>query len=143
METLIMIVLMFAVLYFLMLRPEKKRKQQAQQMRDGLKKGDTITTIGGVIGKVVSVDKDTFVIETSEDRVRVQFAKWALSQVGVQTGEQAEAPKKKDKEEQAEEKQEEPKEAEASSAEESDKDDASSAESAAEEAPAENAEEKN
>ena len=60
-----MIVLMFALLYFMLIRPEKKRKQQAQQMRDGLKKGDTITTIGGIIGKVVSIDKDTFVIETS------------------------------------------------------------------------------
>ena len=71
-------------------------QQQAQQMRDGLKKGDTITTIGGIIGKVVSIDKDTFVIETSEDRVRVQFAKWALSTVGVQTGEQPEAKKKEE-----------------------------------------------
>lgn len=96
MESIIMIVLMFALLYFMLIRPEKKRKQQAQQMRDGLKKGDTITTIGGIIGKVVSIDKDTFVIETSEDRVRVQFAKWALSTVGVQTGEQPEAKKKEE-----------------------------------------------
>ena len=81
-------------------------------MRDGLKKGDTITTIGGVIGKVVAVDKDTFVIETSEDRVRVQFAKWALSQVGVQTGEQPENKKKeKDEEKQDEQKEEEAQEA--------------------------------
>ena len=96
MESIIMIVLMFALLYFMLIRPEKKRKQQAQQMRDGLKKGDTITTIGGIIGKVVSIDKDTFVIETSEDRVLVQFAKWALSTVGVQTGEQPEAKKKEE-----------------------------------------------
>ena len=96
MESIIMIVSMFALLYFMLIRPEKKRKQQAQQMRDGLKKGDTITTIGGIIGKVVSIDKDTFVIETSEDRVRVQFAKWALSTVGVQTGEQPEAKKKEE-----------------------------------------------
>ena len=134
METLIMIVLMFAVLYFLMLRPEKKRKQQAQQMRDGLKKGDTITTIGGVIGKVVAVDKDTFVIETSEDRVRVQFAKWALSQVGVQTGEQPENKKKeKDEEKQDEQKEEEAQEADTAPAEES----------ASEPAAEETAEEKN
>lgn len=99
MSSILMIVLMFAVLYFLMIRPEKKRKQQAQQMRDGLKKGDTITTIGGVIGKVVAIDKDTFVIETSEDRVRMQFAKWALSTVGVQTGEQPDQPKKSEKKE--------------------------------------------
>ena len=96
MESIIMIVLMFALLYFMLIRPEKKRKQQAQQMRDGLKKGDTITTIGGIIGKVVSIDKDTFVIETSEDRVRVQFAMWALSSVGVPTGEPPEAKKQEE-----------------------------------------------
>ena len=88
MESIIMIVAMFALLYFLMIRPENKRKKKAQEMRDGLKKGDTITTIGGIIGKVVSVGNDTFVIETSEDRVRIEFAKWALSTVGVQTSEQ-------------------------------------------------------
>ena len=105
MSSIIMIVLMFGLLYFMMIRPEKKRKQQAQQMRDGLKKGDTITTIGGIIGKVVAIDKDTFVIETSDDRVRMQFAKWALSTVGVQTGEQPEA-KKQEKEQKDEAKEE-------------------------------------
>ena len=107
MESIIMIVLMFALLYFMLIRPEKKRKQQAQQMRDGLKKGDTITTIGGIIGKVVSIDKDTFVIETSEDRVRVQFAKWALSTVGVQTGEQPSKDSKDSKKKEKEEKEKE------------------------------------
>lgn len=92
-SSLIMIVVLFALMYFMMIRPEKKRKQQAQQMRDSLKKGDTVTTIGGIIGKVVSLTNDTFVIETSEDRVRVEFAKWALSTVGVQTTEQPEAKK--------------------------------------------------
>ena len=94
MSSLIMIALLFALMYFMMIRPEKKRKQQAQQMRDNLKKGDTITTIGGIIGKVVSLTNDTFVIETSEDRVRMEFAKWALSSVGVQTSEQPEPAKK-------------------------------------------------
>ena len=100
---IIMIVLMFAIMYFLMIRPENKRKKKAQEMRDGLKKGDTITTIGGIIGKVVSVNNDTFVIETGEDRVRVEFAKWALSSVGVQTSEQPEAEKKSKKNEVPEE----------------------------------------
>lgn len=57
-------------------------------MRDSLKKGDIITTIGGVVGKIVAVTNDTIVIETSEDRVRIEFTKWAVSNVGVQTGEQ-------------------------------------------------------
>ena len=93
MSSIIMIVALFAIMYFMMIRPENKRKKKAQEMRDGLKKGDTITTIGGIIGKVVSVNNDTFVIETGEDRVRVEFAKWALSSVGVQTSEQPEAEK--------------------------------------------------
>lgn len=98
MSSIFMIVILFALMYFMMIRPEKKRKQQAQQMRDSLKKGDTVTTIGGIIGKVVSLTNDTFVIETSEDRVRIEFAKWALSTVGVQTTEQPETPKKSDDE---------------------------------------------
>ena len=103
MSSIIMIVALFAIMYFMMIRPENKRKKKAQEMRDGLKKGDTITTIGGIIGKVVSVSGDTFVIETSEDRVRIEFAKWALSSVGVQTSEQPEAEKKSKKDEVPEE----------------------------------------
>ena len=91
-----MLVALFAIMYFMMIRPENKRKKKAQEMRDNLKKGDTITTIGGIIGKVVAVNNDTFVIETSEDRVRMEFAKWALSNVGVQTSEQPEKKSKKD-----------------------------------------------
>ena len=82
-----------------MIRPENKRKKQAQEMRDSLKKGDVITTIGGVVGKIVSVNNDTIVIETSEDRVRVEFLKSAIGQVGT-LDEQAAAqqrPAKKDK----------------------------------------------
>ena len=96
---IIMIVLMFAIMYFLMIRPENKRKKKAQEMRDGLKKGDTITTIGGIVGKIVHVNKDTIVIETSDDRVRMELTKWAVSSVGVQTGEQPEEPKKEGKKE--------------------------------------------
>ena len=103
MSSIIMIVALFAIMYFMMIRPENKRKKKAQEMRDGLKKGDTITTIGGIIGKVVSVTNDTFVIETSEDRVRLELAKWALSSVGVQTSEQPEAEKKSKKDEVPEE----------------------------------------
>ena len=98
---IVMIVLMFAIMYFLMIRPENKRKKKAQEMRDSLKKGDVITTIGGIVGKIVSVTKDTIIIETSEDRVRMELTKWAVSTTGVQTGEQPENEKKK-KEEAAE-----------------------------------------
>ena len=79
MSTLVMLVLMVAVFYFLLIRPENKRKKEAEQMRSAVKNGDEITTIGGVIGTVVDVKEDKFVLETSADRVRIEFAKWAIS----------------------------------------------------------------
>ena len=98
---IIMLVLMFAIMYFMMIRPENKRKKKAQEMRDSLKKGDVITSIGGIVGKIVQVNKDTIIIETSEDRVRMELTKWAVSSVGVQTGEQPEELKKGEKKEEA------------------------------------------
>lgn len=98
-STIMMIVLMIAIFYFLMIRPENKRKKQAEEMRSSLKKGDWLTTIGGVYGRVVSITDRTVVIETSEDRVRVEFLKSAIGQVGT-LDEQAAAqqrPAKKDK----------------------------------------------
>ena len=82
--TLLMIVVLIAVFYLFMIRPENKRKKQQDEMRSSLRKGDQITTIGGVVGRIVKVDDDTIIIETSEDRVRMEFAKWAVSTVGVQ-----------------------------------------------------------
>ena len=79
MTFILMMVLMFAVLYFFMIRPENKKKKEAEEMRNSLKSGDKITTIGGIVGKIVSVKDDTIVIETSADKVRVEFKKWAVS----------------------------------------------------------------
>ena len=94
MESMLMIAAMIAIMYFFMIRPENKRKKQAQEMRDNLKKGDIITSIGGIVGKIVYVTpKNTVIIETSEDRVRLEIAKWAVSSLGVQDTEQAEAVK--------------------------------------------------
>lgn len=76
---LIPLVLMIALMYFLMIRPENKRKKQAEEMRSSLKKGDQITTIGGIVGRIVHVTDDNIVIETSDDRVRMELAKWAVS----------------------------------------------------------------
>ena len=105
--TILMLIVMVAVMYFLMIRPENKRKKKAQEMRDSLKKGDVITSIGGIIGKIVSVGKDTIVIETSDDRVRVELTKWAVSSVGVQSSEQPEEKKESKKEEKKPAKKEE------------------------------------
>ena len=85
---IIMLVVLVAVFYFFMIRPENKKKKQMQEMRDSLSVGDTITTIGGIMGKIVSVKSDSIVFETSEDRVRLQVTKWAVSSVGKQTEEQ-------------------------------------------------------
>lgn len=76
---IIMLVAMIAIFYFLMIRPENKRKKEAEEMRNSLSNGDSVTTIGGIVGTVVDVKEDKFVIETSADRVRIEFCKWALS----------------------------------------------------------------
>lgn len=83
MTSILMIVVMLAIFYFLLIRPENKRKKQAEEMRSSLKKGDWITTIGGVYGRVVTITDRTVVIETSEDRVRVEFLKSAIGSVGT------------------------------------------------------------
>ena len=93
--SLILIVAMVAIMYFLMIRPENKRKKQAQEMRNSLKKGDVITSIGGIVGRVVMVNEATIVIETSEDRVRMELTKWAVSSVGVQSSDMPEVKKEK------------------------------------------------
>ena len=79
MTSILMIVAMIAVFYFLMIRPENKRKKEAEQMRSSVKTGDEVITIGGIVGTVVSVKDDKFVMETSAAQVRIEFAKWAIS----------------------------------------------------------------
>lgn len=78
MELIIMIGAMVLIFYFMILRPEKKRKKEEEELRNSLKEGDKITTIGGIVGKIVEIDGENIVIETSKDRVRVEFKKWAV-----------------------------------------------------------------
>ena len=78
-SAIIMLIVMVAVFYFMLIRPENKRKKEAETLRNSIKVGDEITTIGGIIGNIVSIKEDKFVIETSADQVRIEFAKWALS----------------------------------------------------------------
>lgn len=99
MSSIVLIILMVVIFYFMLIRPESKRKKQAEEMRSSLQKGDWLTTIGGVYGRIVAITDRTVVIETSEDRVRVEFLKSAIGQVGT-LDEQAAAqqrPAKKDK----------------------------------------------
>ena len=126
MEVWIMIIAMFALMYFLMIRPENKRKKEAQNMRDSLAVGDEITTIGGIVGKIVMVKPDTIVIETSDDRVRMELTKWAVSTTGVQASAEGqtskEDKKKEDEVKESEEIPETPAEEPAAPAEEEKKD---------------------
>ena len=82
-----MIVAMLAMLYFFMIRPENKRKKEAQNMRDSLTVGDVITTIGGITGTICTVKENTIVIGV--DRVRIELTKWAVSSKTAQAEEAA------------------------------------------------------
>jgi len=84
-----MIVLMLVVFYFLLIRPENKKKKAVEEMRNSLKVGDEITTIGGITGTICAVKDETIVIETGADRVRIEFTKWAISNKGTQTNQNA------------------------------------------------------
>lgn len=101
MSLMLPLVLMIELMYFLMIRPENKRKKQAEEMRNSLKKGDQITTIGGIIGKIVQVTDETIIIETSDDRVRMELTKWAVSTNNSNPPADAKKGKKTEKEEPA------------------------------------------
>ena len=78
-SSILMIVAMLAIFYFMLIRPENKRKKEAEQMRSSIRKGDKITTIGGIVGTVVDVKENNIVVETSADQVRIELEKWAIS----------------------------------------------------------------
>lgn len=79
MQSIILLVVMFALIYFFMIRPENKRKKEAQALRDSLAVGDEVTSIGGITGTVCAVKENTIVIESGADRVRIELTKWAVS----------------------------------------------------------------
>ena len=74
---------MFALLYFFMIRPQKKQEMETNNMRNNLVVGDEITTIGGIIGKIVSIKDETIVIETSRDGTKIRLLKSAVRNVDV------------------------------------------------------------
>ena len=76
---IILLVVMLVVFYFFLIRPENKKKKKAEEMRSSLSVGDKITTIGGMVGKIVDISGDLITFETGEDRVRIQVTKWAIS----------------------------------------------------------------
>ena len=78
-QMILILVVFFLIMYFIMIRPEKKKQKKIEAMRNALTVGDEIVTIGGIMGVVVNVTEDNITIETGEDKVRVQFKKWAVS----------------------------------------------------------------
>lgn len=81
--TLIMIAAMIAIFYFLAIRPQKKQEKEAAAMRDAIQVGDEITTIGGIIGRVVSIKEETLVLETTRDCTKIRILKSAVRSVDV------------------------------------------------------------
>ena len=81
--TLVMLVGFGLFFYFFMIRPQKKQEKEINDMRNNLSVGDEITTIGGIIGKVISIRDETVVIETSHDRTKIRLLKSAISKVDV------------------------------------------------------------
>ena len=85
---IVTMVLMFGAMYFFMIRPENKKRKEAEALRSSLVVGDEITSIGGIVGTVCAVKENTIVIETGADRVRLEMTKWAVSSKGVPAKEQ-------------------------------------------------------
>ena len=81
--TMSLLLVVMIAMFFFTSRSNKKQEKQAQDMRDSLQVGDEITTIGGIIGKVVSIKEETLVLETSHDRTRIRILKTAVSRVDV------------------------------------------------------------
>lgn len=76
--TILPLVLMFGIMYLILIRPQKKKEKQVQQMRNNLQIGDEVVTAGGIIGLVVSIKEDTVIIETGTDRSKVRIKRWAI-----------------------------------------------------------------
>lgn len=97
MSMIIMMAALFAVMYFVMIRPQKKKQKEEQTMRDNIQIGDEIVTIGGIMGRVVTVKEDALIIETGADRNKMKIAKWAVS-TNVTANEKIEAERQAAKE---------------------------------------------
>ena len=81
--TIIMLVIMLAAFYFFMIRPQKKQEKETNEMRNNLQVGDEITTIGGIIGKIVSIKEETIMIETGKEKTKIRLLKTAVRNVDV------------------------------------------------------------
>ncbi len=97
-------ILIFVAMYFILIRPQRKKQKEEEEMRGSVEIGDDVTTIGGVVGRVIAVrdDDETVVIETGSDKTRMRFKKWAISSIDTpekQIKKEEKADKKKKKKE--------------------------------------------
>ncbi|MBQ4129403.1 MAG: preprotein translocase subunit YajC [Ruminococcus sp.] len=97
---IIIYVLIFAAMYFLLIRPNSKKRKAEEEMKKSITIGDDVTTIGGIVGKIVAVkdDEDAFIIETGTDRVKMKIKKWGISSVNNKPDPVAAAKEQKAKE---------------------------------------------
>jgi len=79
--TIVLMVVMVAVFYFLLIRPQRKREKQTAEMRNKIEIGDGVVTVGGIIGRVVSIKDETILIETGTDRTKLRVQRWAVQEV--------------------------------------------------------------
>lgn len=85
--TIVMILAMVAIFYFFLYRPQKKQEKAAAEMKNSLEVGDEVTTIGGIIGEIISIKDETCVIETTRDKTKIRILKSAVSKVDVKASE--------------------------------------------------------
>jgi preprotein translocase subunit YajC len=88
------LVLMFVLMYFFTIRPQKKQEKEQQQMRDNLAIGDEVTSIGGIVGKIVAVYEETVIIETSKDKTHIRLLRRAIGSIDVKAEDNAAVPVK-------------------------------------------------
>lgn len=77
--SIILMIVMIGVMYFIMIRPQKKRQKEEQEMRNSLEIGDEIITIGGIVGRVVTIREEDIIIETGADRTKMKIQRWAVN----------------------------------------------------------------
>ena len=94
---ILMLVALFAIMYFMIIRPQKKKDNEVKQMREGLRVGDEILTIGGIYGKIVKIKEDRITIQVGTDRTKMEIAKWAVNNVEKSSAAKAEKEDTEDK----------------------------------------------
>ncbi len=88
--SIIFLVVMFAIFYFMLIRPQRKKDKEIKEMRSSLKRGDEVITIGGIFGKIIKVNDEIVVLELDHAKQRLKMAKWAIRELAVPSEDEAE-----------------------------------------------------